>query len=298
MTLSTLLARLIGGLIAATAVTAQLLNPLTSRFGIADAVQGAATSSMSAGLMAAAEQGDFSCGSGPAPQALQALDQTSARHRARRSILQQVVVGVYANIYFNSLAKERLNYPTLLNQIVILNRHFQPTNISFSLIEVNWIVDDVWARGGDLSNLLIDNYRGNTSTLNLHIIESRNMLKQKYGQCTYPSAEKFTIDGCVIPAQTIPGAPGHTDGDAFQGKGLVHLLGHWFGLWHTTLGGCDDERPDVADIPASLPTYGCPESADTCPNKPGMDPIHNFMGFNSEHCKREFSAGQAKRRGS
>ena len=40
--------------------------------------------------------------------------------------------------------------------------------------------------------------------------------------------------------------------------------------------GPDD---DVADTPLSDPTYGCPDhSVDTCPEEPGLDSIHNYMG--------------------
>ena len=44
-------------------------------------------------------------------------------------------------------------------------------------------------------------------------------------------------------------------------------------------GGCGD-GDNVADTPATgYPTYNCPETPlDSCPDKPGYDPVHNYMG--------------------
>ena len=36
----------------------------------------------------------------------------------------------------------------------------------------------------------------------------------------------------------------------------------------------------VADTPPQgAPTSHCPEDIDTCPDMPGLDPIHNYMDY-------------------
>lgn len=63
-----------------------------------------------------------------------------------------------------------------------------------------------------------------------------------------------------------------------------HLLqtGHWAGLGHVFSGPggtCDTDADGIADTPRQLvPSSGCPVGKDSCPDQPGLDSIHNFMG--------------------
>ncbi|RDA90231.1 hypothetical protein CP533_6871 [Ophiocordyceps camponoti-saundersi (nom. inval.)] len=211
---------------------------------------------------------------------------TSTRDRSPRNAVldgvdsfQPIHVEVYANIVSSSNSTEHLSQEALESQIEIVNYWFRPLNISFGLVETKRIVDDVWAVGDDSFNMVIHNHRGTSASLNLFIVETISS-SDLVGICTYPNALEDLpgVDGCVMALKTIPGAPSSAPGYdpiEWQGKALIHEIGHFFGLRETFKGGCD--------------------GLDSCPHQPGLDPIHNFMSYNSESCKREFSPGQVWR---
>lgn len=62
---------------------------------------------------------------------------------------------------------------------------------------------------------------------------------------------------------------------------------------------CQLDNPGdlVADTAIQAkPTEGCPvEGYDSCPNIPGLDPIHNYMDYSAYDCVTEFSQGQIGR---
>lgn len=133
--------------------------------------------------------------------------------------------------------------------------------------------------------------KGGYDALNLYFFTSFS--PGATGYCQFPTVNPgvdsltFALDSCQISALTMPGVP--ASAEPFEewnlGHIAVHESGHWFGLNHTFAGGCSDTAGDyVLDTPAQrTEVYGCPASSDTCPDLPGLDPVHNFMGYTDDN---------------
>ncbi|TDZ36701.1 Extracellular metalloprotease [Colletotrichum spinosum] len=144
--------------------------------------------------------------------------------------------------------------------------------------------------------------KGGYDALNLYFFSSYSPGATGYCQWPTPLAEAdeltFYKDSCQLSAMTMPGFT--VEQGAFESWNLGHLAihetGHWFGLNHTFAGGCSEPGDFVADTPAQLTQiYGCPVDSDSCPNQPGLDPIHNYMGYTDDSCTNEFTPGQQER---
>jgi hypothetical protein len=67
------------------------------------------------------------------------------------------------------------------------------------------------------------------------------------------------------------------------------------GLHHTFRGGCGVTGDGVWDTPAEAEeNFDC-IPRDSCPDRPGLDPIHNFMDYSDDFCMNHFTKGQFDR---
>jgi hypothetical protein len=209
------------------------------------------------------------------------------------------VTGGVINVYWHSITNSSgVGAPTttqINNQIAVLNAAFASTGWSFTLVATDTTANNSWytCSGGTCESQMKNALRrGTADDLNIY---SNNMGGGLLGWATFPSSYQSNpkMDGVVILNASLPGgnAAPYNLGDT-----ATHEVGHWMGLYHTFQGGCNGNGDYVADTPQEKsPAYGCPVGRNSCPNKPGIDPITNFMDYTDDACMNTFSAGQDAR---
>lgn len=169
------------------------------------------------------------------------------------------------------------------------------------LVNSSRIVDDVIGKGFYNENTQIDDYdaylsflqanrRGGYDSLNMYFFS--DLFSDIGGQCnlpqpgTQPGTQAFYTDGCIVNGDRMPGmwAESVNMTEPQRGHIAIHEAGHWFGLYHTFQGRlCDSINDQIADTPAqSGGSSGCPVGRDSCPDLPGLDPIHNYMDYSDD----------------
>jgi hypothetical protein len=135
-------------------------------------------------------------------------------------------------------------------------------------------------------------HKGNAQTLNLYLVRPRGGTLA-WSSFPWSYRRRPKDDGVVLLYSTLPGG---SAAPYNQGRTATHEIGHWLGLLHTFQNGCKQPGDHVADTPyESKPAYDCTDGRDTCPGKPGTDPVHNFMDYTDDGCVNEFTADQSAR---
>ncbi|MFE9245706.1 zinc metalloprotease [Nocardiopsis sp. NPDC006938] len=190
------------------------------------------------------------------------------------------------------------------DQVDVLNRAYQgdyalgsegtDTGFRFELSDVTRSADDAWFddfnRHGDAIRSQLR--QGGPETLNVYTTELDSGL---LGYSTFPQdyQDDPERDGVVIAYDALPGGGRERFNEGHTG---THEVGHWLGLFHTFQNGCQPPGDYVDDTPYEREAAaGCPKGRDTCPERPGRDPVTNFMNYSDDACMTHFTQGQARR---
>ncbi|QPG97187.1 hypothetical protein C2857_005926 [Epichloe festucae Fl1] len=202
-----------------------------------------------------------------------------------------VDIDVYMFSILRSTSDASLTFEQVQTQMQVLNDSFKKVGFTFLLRDMLRIHHPDWptnetARDESMYRML---HRGDYTSLNVYFVEKVDDMGA-LGSATFPISGKcdehgWFRDGVVMQASAIANSVGDPPR---SGKALVHEVGHWCGLLHTHSTSCSgDDSGDgdfIDDTPVSIVQLAtCEEGLDTCPNQPGLDPIHNHMSYSNEY---------------
>ncbi len=236
------------------------------------------------------------CGTPQAPDGVLAQVQYAlVENRAQRSTNRNLVnVQVAWHVIHASNGAGNISNDMIVDQIDIFNDAYAPYDIFFTLVSVDYTMNDNWF--GDM-NQYESAYKQQLNIdpvhhLNIYSGNMPGLLGWSY--LPYQWSEGSYMHGVCILYSCLPGGTSYPYN---AGDSAVHEVGHYLGLEHTFRNGCSANNDYVDDTPQedNGNNISSCNNTDTCPNDPGMDPVHNFMTYTDDACLDEFTTGQGDR---
>ena len=236
------------------------------------------------------------CGTAPTPidvlsQVQNAIENNKSQ---RRTIRNMVNVQVAFHVIYASNGAGNISNDMIIDQIEVLNDAYAPYDIVFTLGSVDYTMNDSWYNDMEQyesaykQQLHVDPVHH----LNIYTGNMPGLLGWSYMPYSWP--ENSYMHGVCLLYSCLPGGTAYPYN---AGDTATHEVGHYLGLSHTFLNGCSATNDNVADTPQENDgnnIYSC-NNTDTCPNDPGMDPVHNFMTYTDDACLNQFTDGQGAR---
>lgn len=232
----------------------------------------------------------------------QRVQQRGLNARAATAKFKTIDIDVRAHVITRNNGTGGATPKMVLDQIKVLNRAYAgQTSSASSFTPFRFVLKsyDVTANSDWYNWSLKDDdkaakkalHKGGYDDLNMYVTGLGDGL---LGYAYYPQSQVGFRDGVVLLNESLPGgsAAPYNEGDT-----ATHEIGHWLGLAHTFENGCTKPGDFVDDTPYQLDgdnIFFCDESLNTC-NKPGKDPVHNFMNYGDDPCMDQFTEGQSLR---
>lgn len=249
---------------------------------------------------------------GPSPiQKRLDAQRVKSRTPQKRYLTNALCTGcVVIDIVFHIIGTSNSNAARLWTDVSIaqevdrVNQHYASTPFRFNKRRVIRTANSVWgsatvgsaaARESIVSSLRV----GGADIANVFVTDGTCKTTGGYG--TYPRdrgffpSNQYSNKDYVFICATDTGIMY----DGVYHTLITHELGHWLGLLHTFSGNSCDPSNDgdgVDDTPQHLENAedaSCGDSINTCPSRPGLDPVSNFMNYAT--CRNQFTLGQVAR---
>ncbi len=236
------------------------------------------------------------CGTTPTPaNVLSRVQNEIENNRSQRNSSRNIVnVQVAWHVIHASNGAGNISNDMIVDQLDVLNDAYSQYDIFFTLASVDYTMNDNWYN--DMSQY----ENAYKQQLNIDPIHHLNIYSGNmpgllgWSYLPYHWAEGSYMHGVCLLYSSLPGGTSYPYN---AGDTATHEVGHYLGLLHTFQNGCTGTNDSVSDTPQEDDgnnIYSC-NNTDTCPNDPGMDPIHNFMTYTDDACLNQFTDGQGDR---
>jgi len=236
------------------------------------------------------------CGTAPTPndvlsQVQNSIENNKSQGRTSRNMVN---VQVAFHVIYASNGAGNISNDIIIDQIEVLNDAYAPYDIVFTLVSVDYTMNDSWYNDMEQyesaykQQLHVDPVHH----LNIYTGNMPGLLGWSYMPYSWP--ENSYMHGVCLLYSCLPGGTAYPYN---AGDTATHEVGHYLGLDHTFRNGCSVNNDYVDDTPQENDgnnIYSC-NNTDTCPNDPGMDPVHNYMTYTDDACLNQFTDGQGER---